>query len=202
MPHGEESRRFEELLRKRGVELRPDDQVEKEIRERYEQHCAVLILDSSGFTRLTRKHGIVHYLALVADMKQRVEGLFDRHDAWFCWFEADNAYGVFATAQKALRCGLAIQFETGRVNSRRPEVSSLEVCIGIGSGELLRIGDENVFGSQMNLASKLGEDVAGPGEILLTRQAWEEVGDSIGGLTVEERSVTVGGVEIPYLSVE
>jgi hypothetical protein len=54
----------------------------------------------------------------------------------------------------------------------------------------------------MNLASKLGEDVAGPGEILLTRQAWEEVGDSIGGLTVEERSVTVGGVEIPYLSVE
>ncbi len=65
--HGEETRRFEALLRARGTSIEGNAEVEREILERYQDHCAVLVLDSSGFTRLTQAHGIIHFLALVAD---------------------------------------------------------------------------------------------------------------------------------------
>jgi hypothetical protein len=41
---------------------------------------------------------------------------------------------------------------------------------------LRRLGDSDVFGAEVNAASKLGEDVAGTGEILLTESARAAVG--------------------------
>jgi class 3 adenylate cyclase len=140
-------------------------------------------------------------LALVVDMQDRVTALMDAHEARFHWCEADNVYGVFDHAEKALRCSLDIQRETARVNAGRPAPSRLAVCIGIGSGKLLRIGNENLYGDEMNLASKLGEDTAGPGEILMTENAWGEVGGRISGIQVEERTVREGGVDISHFSI-
>ncbi len=44
-------------------------------------------------------------------------------------------------------------------------------------GDVLRSLSEGVFGNEMNLASKLGEDLAGNGEILLTESAYQEISD-------------------------
>ncbi len=37
------------------------------------------------------------------------------------------------------------------------------------------VGDNDLYGSEMNLACKLGEDLARRGEILLTQAAFQEV---------------------------
>jgi class 3 adenylate cyclase len=42
------------------------------------------------------------------------------------------------------------------------------LCVGLGYGDMLRIGDADVFGAEVNAASKLGEDTAQPWEILIT----------------------------------
>jgi hypothetical protein len=42
------------------------------------------------------------------------------------------------------------------------------LCIGLGYGDVLRIGDSDVFGAEVNAASKLGEDHARPYEIMVT----------------------------------
>jgi adenylate cyclase len=42
------------------------------------------------------------------------------------------------------------------------------LCVGLGHGTVLRIGDHDVFGTEVNAASKLGEDEARAGEILAT----------------------------------
>lgn len=47
----------------------------------------------------------------------------------------------------------------------------------------------------MNLASKLGEDTANPGEILETSTAWERLPDE-SDLTSEDLDITVSGVDI------
>ena len=39
---------------------------------------------------------------------------------------------------------------------------------GLGYGDVLRIGDSDVFGAEVNAASKLGEDHARPYEIMVT----------------------------------
>ena len=48
------------------------------------------------------------------------------------------------------------------------------LCVGIGYGEMLRIGDADIFGAEVNAACKLGEDVAKSSEILLTGAASRE----------------------------
>jgi len=42
------------------------------------------------------------------------------------------------------------------------------LCIGLGYGDMLRIAEDDVFGAEVNAASKLGEDTAKEGEILVT----------------------------------
>lgn len=78
------------------------------------------------------------------------------------------------------------------VNTGLPDDKDLHASIGIGYGTTLLIGDSDLYGSEMNLASKLGEDIARQNEILLTEEAfkqldasnqsWEQLSFSISGL--------------------
>jgi len=53
------------------------------------------------------------------------------------------------------------------------------ISIGIGYGELIMISSgthySDVYGQQMNLASKLGEDLAGRDEVMLTEAAFQQI---------------------------
>ena len=60
--------------------------------------------------------------------------------------------------------------------SRDPEVQMI-LCVGVGYGRLIKIGDDDVFGHEVNLASKLGEDTAEGNEILVKRAAREAAGE-------------------------
>ena len=54
-----------------------------------------------------------------------------------------------------------------RLNRGRPPSERVAFSFGIGFGEVLDLGHD-LLGLEVNLASKLGEDRARPGEILLT----------------------------------
>lgn len=199
MSRGPESKIFEELLRQRGTSAEGNPAVEQQIDLRFTDHCAVMILDSSGFTRVTKEHGIIHFLSLVIAMRDIVEPLCDEHDAIAHWAEADNVYAIFKTARDALRCALKIQTVVPARNAARRETDRLPVCIGLGAGRMLRIGGENIYGHEMNLASKLGEDIADPDEILITPTMLAEVGDE--APEVERLEQHISGVDLVYYRV-
>jgi len=69
-----------------------------------------------------------------------------------------------------------MQLSTRSYNQGRVAAEHVLLCVGLGHGELLRIGDHDVFGAEVNAASKLGEDVAGPSEILVTQNVLDVVG--------------------------
>ncbi|MCU0722075.1 MAG: adenylate/guanylate cyclase domain-containing protein [Planctomycetes bacterium] len=198
MKHGDEQAQFEELLHRRGVKAAGGAEVEREILERFQDDVAVMVLDCSGFTRITQKRGIIHFLALWVAMRDLVAPLFDPHQAIGWWGEADNLFAIFPGARFAVGCALAAQKVVFEDNERRAPEDRLNVCIGVGSGKLLRIGKRNAFGDEMNLASKLGEDVAEAGEVLLTERAYEEVKDLVAGRDPEACTVRIGGVDIRY----
>ena len=58
---------------------------------------------------------------------------------------------------------------------RKPEEKVL-LCVGLGFGRILRIGDVDVFGKEVNAASKLGEDTAKADEILVTQSQRDAAG--------------------------
>jgi adenylate cyclase len=196
--HGHESARFEALLRRRGIDPAGDARIEREILERYQDECGVLVLDSSGFTRITQQRGIIHFLALVVAQRDLFRPIFEERDAIAHWFEADNAYGVFPTAKAAVQAALEIQRRRWEENERCPAESRLWVAIGLGYGKLLRIGSEDVYGDQMNLASRLGEDVAEAEEVLATDAVVAQIRDQVSGLDLEPRTTRTSGVEIAY----
>jgi class 3 adenylate cyclase len=68
------------------------------------------------------------------------------------------------------------------------------LCIGIGCGDVLMLEKEDMYGSEFNLASKLGEDLAERGEILLTSAAFEKLeGDK---QDWEKMELSISGLEL------
>ena len=60
-------------------------------------------------------------------------------------------------------------------NILRPRAEHVLLCVGSGYGDVLRIGDAEVFGAELNAAAKLGEDTAEAGDILLTAAVYAAV---------------------------
>jgi adenylate cyclase len=81
-------------------------------------------------------------------------------------------------------------------NHQRDEDRCIYASIGIGFGRVLHIEGCDLWGDEVNLACKLGEDVAQQGEILLTRAAAAQV--SPAELAAEPLSVSVSGLTLPY----
>lgn len=63
---------------------------------------------------------------------------------------------------------IACQSACAEHNRGLPEEETVELCVGTGHGRVLRIGDEDVWGREVNVASRLGEDTARSGEILVS----------------------------------
>ena len=82
-------------------------------------------------------------------------------------------------------------------NRDRPEDEKVLLCVGLGFGRMLRIGDHEVFGSEVNAASKLGEATAGPNEILVTGAAQAELG-AITGVRYELIDDKIPGSDVNY----
>ena len=85
--------------------------------------------------------------------------------------EADNLFAVFDDAPAALRAAIAMQRVCTEAAPRHAEHDRVAVAIGVGFGRILDIDGHDFFGHEVNLASKLGEDTASGGEILLTEAA-------------------------------
>jgi adenylate cyclase len=151
-------------------------QLDAQIRAEFEEVHAILVLDMCGFSRLTIRHGIIHYLALIRRMQAVALPEITRGGGRLVKTEADNVFAVFPTPGKAARCAMRIQRELARHNRALPEDWDVHVGIGIGHGPLLLVGEHDVYGSEMNLASKLGEDLAAAGEVLVTEAAHARLG--------------------------
>jgi class 3 adenylate cyclase len=117
--------------------------------------------------------------------------LIESHDGILIKIEADSFLILFKKASQALQCAIAMQKKCQAVSARRPAEEQIVLCCGIGFGTLLKIGDEDVFGHEVNVASKLGEDTAKGNEILVTRAAKEAIGD--GSVSWEEVNVEHAG---------
>ena len=168
-------------------------EIDAEIWQRFGRTRAVLVLDMCGFSRLTMRYGITHFLAMIRRLQTIVRPVIAAGGGRVVKTEADNVFATFDDVPPALATARAIQRSLDTANTFLPEDWDLHAAIGIGYGALLLVGDDDVFGSEMNIASKLGEDVAGRGEILLSSAAREralaesdatEIPVQLSGLTI------------------
>ena len=91
--------------------------------------------------------------------------------------------------RRAVRTMIACQEACRRHNEGRAPEDRVELCLGIGFGPMLRIGDEDVWGKEVNVASRLGEDTAGSGEILVSEAVRAAVADDLPECSFERLDV-------------
>lgn len=148
-------------------------EIDQELIQALEQTVAILVLDMVGFSRLTVQYGIIHYLAMIHQMEEAAQPAIAGNGGALVKQEADNLYAIFETPARALDAALDIFRAFDAVNSVVPPERDIYGCVGIGYGKTLVIDNKDIFGSEVNIACKLGEDLASNSEILLTPSAYD-----------------------------
>ncbi len=163
--------------------------IDRKIWDLFGETWAVMFTDLSGFSRQVQAFGILHFLQVIYEHKIMLEPVIAKHDGILIKQEADSLMLIFRRASSALQCAIEMQHLLEEVNLKRSPETKVLLCVGIGYGPILRIGDNDVYGNQVNAASKLGEDTAKAREILITRAAMDAVGDvsGLGFTKLEER---------------
>lgn len=192
--------RLEELLTE--IIRYPDrrEQIVRTIEETFSQKKAVLVLDMSGFSRTTRRLGIVSFLLMIHQMRLICRPCVEERRGSVIKAEADNLFCLFETVEDAVSACREMKDRLDAANQVLPAEQHLYAAFGVGYGDILNIGDEDIFGDEMNIASKLGEDIARPGEILLTEAAYNELRES--GIRAREETLSISGLSLSYYTVE
>ncbi|MBK8395151.1 MAG: adenylate/guanylate cyclase domain-containing protein [Leptospiraceae bacterium] len=172
--------RSEERLRNLIEErVKPDSNkvdIDKRIWNLFGENWAVIFTDLSGFSRNTKEFGIIHFLQIIFESERILLPIIYEHNGLLIKAEGDSLMLIFRTVQDAVQCSVKMQKTLREYNKSKPEHEKVLLCVGIGYGKILRIGDTDIFGEEVNAASKLGEDTAKREEILLSKNAVSELG--------------------------
>ena len=176
-------------------------EIEGEIWEQFGAERSVLIWDMSGFSLLTRRHGVIHYLSMVRRMQEITRPLVHDHGGAMVKFEADNGFAVFPDPQAAIRAAFAMNAAFVEENAKYPAEFDIRLACGIDHGRILYLEGRDFFGDAVNIASKLGEDLASAGEILVSRGAMDclEEPDAYAGTPVR---FSISGLELEAVALE
>jgi adenylate cyclase len=166
--------------------------IDQRIWDLFGEDWAIMFTDLSGFSRQVAAFGIIHFLQVIFEQKRLLLPIAAKHDGILIKVEADSFMIIFKHPSSALRCAIAMQHACQQHNARRVAEEQVLLCVGIGAGRILRIGDIDVYGQEVNAASKLGEDTAKANEILVTA-AVREAAKDVAGITFEPLEVPVPG---------
>jgi class 3 adenylate cyclase len=157
---------------------------------------AVVFTDTADFTVRTVQDGILHFLMLFERFVSVAAPKLAQARGDIVKVEGDSLLLRFPDVRAACRGVEAIETCLRQVNRGRPRDERLTFSYGVGYGDVLDL-EHDLFGLEVNLASKLGEDLARPGEALLTPAAAASLDRASLRRLVPYRVVTFGARAIP-----
>lgn len=143
--------------------------IDRRIWNLFGETWAVMYTDLAGFSRKVEAFGIIHFLQVIYEAKRLFGPAIEAHDGLLLKEEGDSLLIIFRQPAQALDCAVAMQRAAMAYSANLPDEDKVELCLGLGYGQVLRVGDNDVYGPEVNAACKLGEDHAKRGEILLTQ---------------------------------
>ncbi len=160
--------RLTKLLQERVAKGADQAEIDKKIWELFGEQWCVVFTDLSGFSRKVAEFGIIHFLQIIHESVRLMTPIIEDHNGFLLKSEGDSMFLLFRTPAAAITCCVAMQQAMKVYNVGKKSEEQILLCCGVGFGPMLRIGDDDVFGAEVNAASKLGEDIAKAWEILVT----------------------------------
>lgn len=194
-------RDLRQFLQERNEHPERAAEIDARIHEQFAETRAIMVLDMSSFSRLTVKHGIVHFLAMIHRLNAVTAPIVEAYGGEIIKLEADNVFALFPDVGPAVDASVDVIKSLKSANTMLPDDSDLFASFGIGYGEMLIVGrrdmiieGRDVYGSEVNLACKLGEDLAQCSEILLTEAAYQRIKDQ--PREMENIEISIAGLKL------
>lgn len=175
------------------------EELTKRIKDIFEQERTILILDMTGFTRATQEGNMISFLLSINQMQRLAVPVVEAHGGILVKAEHDNLTCLFDRVEDAIAASRDITSRLGSANVILPSDKELYASIGIGHGLILNVENHSIYGNEVNLASKLGEDVGELGDVLLTPGAYGELSED--EVKCEERSLSISGLQLTYYAL-
>ncbi len=191
--HGASEDRLQKLMSARLQPGADREEIDRRIWDLFGEEWCVMATDLSGFSRGVAEFGIIHFLQTIFESERILVPVVESHDGILLKVEGDSFLVIFRNVQKALHAAVEMQRTVRRYNSDKHPEEHVLLGIGLGFGRLLRIGDAEVFGVEVNAACILGESYAKSYEILVTQAVRERAGDEAAFETFEQVPPGAGG---------
>ena len=154
--------------------------IDRRIWDLFGEDWCIMFTDLAGFSRNVARFGIIHFLQTIYESERVCIPVIERHDGILLKSEGDSQLVIFRNVHKAILAAIDMQRALRDYNRDKDDEEKVLLCVGLGFGRVLRIGDSDVFGAEVNAASKLGEDTAKPADILVTEAVRDEAAGMAG----------------------
>lgn len=166
--------RLHQMLERRNSQPHRASEIDAEIWQQLGTEGAILVIDMSGFTRTTKEFGILHFLAMHRKAMELSRPKISDWGGSTLKEDADNLIAILPNTSNAIHAAIEIQKDTAAYNRSVEYARQIGICIGISYGPILKT-EQDVFGDAVNVAYKLGEDIADPWEILVSDDGYAEL---------------------------
>jgi adenylate cyclase len=183
--HGASEDRLQKLMTERLRAGSDREAIDRRIWDLFGEEWCVMATDLSGFSRGVAEFGIIHFLQTIYEAERILVPVVESHDGILLKVEGDSFMVIFRNVHKALHASIEMQRTVRRYNADRPAVEHVLLGVGLGFGRMLRIGDADVFGVEVNSACILGETYAKGYDILVTQAVRDGAGDDVAFETFE-----------------
>jgi adenylate cyclase len=192
--------RLERMIAQRvapGTTAEEKAEIDRRIWNLFGERWAVMFTDLSGFSRRVAEFGIIHFLQTIHESHRILVPCIEHHGGILLKLEGDSMLVIFRDPQEALSAAVEMQRCCAEYNDGTDPEERILMCIGLGFGDVLRIGDRDVFGAEVNAAAKLGEDKAEAFDILVTGNFHEAV-KATDDVDFVNTGVAAGGAATSY----
>jgi len=189
--------RLYELIAQRLLPEANKAEIDQRIWDLFGEEWCVMMTDLAGFSRRVAEYGIIHFLQTIYESERLLLPVIEQREGILLKTDGDSFLVIFRKPQKALQCSIVMQQALIPYNETKHEQERIHLCVGLGFGKILRVGNTEVFGAEVNAASKLGEDTAKQGEILVTG-AFQQACSDFAGVTYQKLADAPAGEDSAY----
>jgi len=192
------SSRLKELLKQIASGQADPQAAAGRIDSEFGKDCTVMVSDFSSFIGLTREKGTALALSMVEKSHEISKPILSTLSGNVLRAELDGLVVTFDKTMDAVMAARALSRTFEEHNDKQSDGTRLAICLGIGTGRMI-VTENQVFGEQAIMASRLGEAVEGEFEVRLTPEAYEAVKSMESLQFAQAEPVKIGGIEItPY----
>lgn len=128
----------------------------------------IMVTDMSGFTKLTKKYGILHFLRLVLKARSIMLPAMAKVGGKKIKYEGDNIIASFPNVDVAVSCIKSCKEQIAVYNENREKDFQIRMGFALDVGEVTLLGHD-VVGDTFDCSFLLAEDIAEVGEVLVSK---------------------------------